>query len=206
MSADKSHPPQDSHPPAGVPTGGGGKGLIGLGALLLLIGGGLVFWKTRQPNEPELVTLAPTAPRDEAKETPALIDPPPPPPPEEEVAAPKAEESAPKAGGPKAPSGCSGSCNGKETPALLSALSAKAGQARTCYNRALRVNSALEGRIRMSVRVGPSGNVCSASVAEDSLHDSGVASCVAQMFRSSSYPAPEGGCVDVGIPINFVAK
>lgn len=203
----KSGPPKDSQPAAGVPSGGGGKGLIGLGAALLLLGGGLVFWKTQQKGEtPEEITkTTPITPQAEPS-APALAEPPPPPPPEEEVAPEKTDVSAPKTGGAKVPSGCSGSCAGTETAALLSALSAKAGQARTCYNRALRVNSSLEGKIRMSVRVGPTGNACSATVAEDSLHDPGVSSCVAQMFRSSSYPSPKGGCVDVSIPINFVAK
>lgn len=203
---EQRQPSKDSHRPAGVPTSGGGKGLIGLGALLLLVGGGLVLWKVqnqKEPEEPER-TIAPAAQEEPKAE--ALAVPPPPPPPEEEEPPLKTEVAPPKTGTAKTPTGCASPCNGAETAALLSALSAKAGQARTCYNRALRVNAGLEGKIRMAVRVSPSGGVCSASVAEDSLHDAGVSSCVAQMFRNASFPAPQSGCVDVNIPINFVAQ
>ncbi len=202
----QSQPSKDSQRPAGVPTGGGGKGLIGLGVLLLLVGGGLAFWKIQNPKGPEQPERTVSPVQEEEPKTEALAVPPPPPPPEEEEPPLKTEVATPKTGTAKTPTGCASPCKGTETAALLSALSAKAGQARTCYNRALRVNAGLEGKIRMAVRVSPSGGVCSASVAEDSLHDAGVSSCVAQMFRSASFPAPQSGCVDVNIPINFVSQ
>jgi hypothetical protein len=199
-------PSQDSQRPAGVPTGGGGKGLIVLGVLLLLVGGGLAFWKVQNQKEPEVPERTVVPAQEEEPKTEALAVPPPPPPPEEEESPLKTEVAPPKPGTAKVATGCSSPCGGTETAALLSALSAKAGQARTCYNRALRVNAGLEGKIRMAVRVSPSGGVCSATVAEDSLHDAGVSSCVTQMFKSASFPAPQSGCVDVNIPINFVSQ
>ena len=64
---------------------------------------------------------------------------------------------------------CDDPCNGRETPELLSALGAKAGQARSCYEKALSNNSALAGRLEIGVRVSRTGAVCSASVGKDGL-------------------------------------
>jgi hypothetical protein len=48
--------------------------------------------------------------------------------------------------------------------------------------------------------------VCSAGIASNSVGDPGVASCVLGMFRSGSFPAPQGGCVDAQVPMNFIPK
>ena len=64
----------------------------------------------------------------------------------------------------------------------------------------------LQGKIVVSIRVGPSGQVCSANIASNSVGDPGVASCVLGMFRSGTFPAPEGGCVDAQVPMNFIPK
>jgi outer membrane biosynthesis protein TonB len=102
---------------------------------------------------------------------------------------------------------CSGPCQGTDTPALSSALRGAAGSARGCYERALRTNSMLQGRLKIAVRVGPSGNVCSASVVEDSLRSAEVSSCVLGLFRGRPFPPPAGGsCVDVTIPVSFTPQ
>jgi hypothetical protein len=89
---------------------------------------------------------------------------------------------------------------------LRSALAAKAGQARGCYERALRQNTMLQGRLVVNVRVGPQGQVCSAGIGQNALGDPGVASCVLQMFRAGTFPPAQGGCVDTAVPMNFVPK
>jgi hypothetical protein len=33
-----------------------------------------------------------------------------------------------------------------------------------------------------------------------------VANCAANVFRNATYPAPRGGCVDVNVPLSFVAQ
>jgi hypothetical protein len=58
----------------------------------------------------------------------------------------------------------------------------------------------------VSVQVGPSGSVCNASLAADSVHSSEIASCVLNRFRGQSFPPPSGGCVTVNIPISFTIK
>ena len=105
-------------------------------------------------------------------------------------------------GGPCAVNKCTGTTNS----AITQALSARAGSARPCYERALRVNSGLQGKLTVNVRVDPQGNVCSASVIEDAIHSVEVSNCVMGMFRSAKFPPPTGGCVDARIPLSFVPR
>lgn len=191
----------------GIPSKKGSGGLIALGLLMLAGAGGLIYWGTQRGSQTEVEEVRKVAPAP-APTVEQLAEAPPPPPPDEELEEkeeqPKTEAtSAKKATGP---SGCAGTCKGTATEALKSALRARAGQARTCYNRALRVNSMLEGKLSVAVRVSSSGNACSASVTSDSLGDPSVSSCVVEKFRSGKYPTPQGGCVDTAIPLNFVKK
>jgi hypothetical protein len=70
----------------------------------------------------------------------------------------------------------------------------------------LRVNSALQGKLTVNVRVDPQGNVCSTSVVEDAIHSNEVSNCVMGMFRSAKFPPPTGGCVDAKVPLSFVPR
>lgn len=170
---------------------------------MLLLMGGLIFWKMKggddapaAPNPPPVVSAAPAAP--------LLEEPPPPPPPPAEETAVAPTEDAPKSTKkPTGGGGCDGECKGTATAALTSALRGKAGQARGCYERALRQNATLEGRLVLNVRVGPRGQVCSATVGSSDLADPTVAQCVQQMFRAASLPAPTGGCVNTAVPMYF---
>ena len=183
----------------------GGSGVLIIGLLLLIGAGGLVFFKMNTDEEPtveEVRTIknAPEAP-------PQLAEAPPPPPPvEEPEPEPEVAVAQPGTAPPKGPSGCSAPCNGEMSPAIEATLRARAGQARTCYNRALRVNSMLEGKMSVAVRISSGGGVCSASVQSDTLGDPATAACVAEKFRAGGYPAPTGGCVDTAVPLNFVKK
>ena len=172
---------------------------------MLLIAGGLLYWKlggTSAESE-----AAPPA-RSEAKPKRVFDAPPPPPPP----AAAATEEPPP--GDPKqskttaasGPSGCSDPCVGEASATLRSALSGKAGLARGCYERALRQNPMLQGRVTVQVRVSPAGRACSVGMVENSLNDPAVTGCITRNFSNNLYPPPQGGCVDVKVPMNFMAK
>ncbi len=180
------------------PVKGGSAGFIVAALLMLLLIGGLIFWKMRGNEEKPVVTPPPPDSKPMVFEQPP--PPPPPPVPEEPDAG---KKKVARVGTPSG--GCSGSCTG-DSALTRSGLSGKAGQARGCYERALRNNNTLAGHLTIAVRVGPQGQVCSASVASNSLGDPGVASCVVQMFRSSSFPPPQGGCMDAQVPMNFVPK
>jgi hypothetical protein len=213
--------PSPSLPPK-IPTRSLTPVVLGFAGVVLIVGGGL--WLSLRSSgkapapEPEKPAAAvqPAAPPPAA---PAVAAEPPPPPPEEEEVAPsrskkrtgKAAQIVPAGveSGPKGPSAkrdptCADPCRGRETPELVSALGGKAGQARSCYERALSNNSSLSGRIEVAVRVSPSGVACSVSSPKNTLGDAAVTSCVLSRFKSGTYPKPTGGCVNVSIPINFM--
>ncbi len=189
------------------PTKKSSAGLIVLGVLLLLAAGSGVFWKISQGNSASVVEETIKLPTPAAT-TAALNEAPPPPPSDEELAAlEKKDEPATATGSkPSGPAGCSSKCGGTAGADLKTALAARGGQARGCYQRALRVNSALEGKMSVALKLSPTGAVCGASISGDTLGDAGVTSCVLQNFRSGKYPAPQGGCVDASVPLNFVSK
>jgi hypothetical protein len=190
--------PETSLPPTPPKQGGGA--FIGAVILMLLAMGGLLYWKfggkEAPPPPPSAINTASAAPH--------FDDAPPPPPPAEPDAgkkdAPKKRAIVSSGGG-----GC-GVCSGDVSPQLKSSLSGAAGSVRGCYERALRQNQMLQGKLVVSVKIGSHGQPCSASLASDTLGDGSVASCVLQKFRSGTFPAPIGGCVDVKVPISFMPK
>jgi len=185
-----------SRPP---PTSGGGIYVV-VAVVLVMAIIGLVYWKlkgdapaTATVPSPVVTTAAP------------LAEPPPPPPPIEEPTA--TVDAGPTRVATTNYGPCQvAKCGGAINTALSSAVSARAGSARPCYERALRVNATLQGKLTVSVRVDPQGNVCSASITQDAVHSPEVSNCVTGMFRSAKFPPPTGGCMDVNIPLNFTPR
>ncbi len=201
--------PVSSQPPPStkVPEKSGG-GLYLLGALLL-VGAALAlfYWKqSGATSTPQSATVV-SAPPPRKEEPVTLYAPPPPPKLDEEDAGVDAGAPAQKSGGsgPVGPGPCGAACVGQATGPLQSALRSRAQSAQGCYNRALRT-SEVSGSMTVSVQVGPSGQVCNASLANDTVHSNEVSSCVLGRFRGQSFPPPSGGCVTVNIPIAFTIK
>jgi hypothetical protein len=185
------------------PKSGGSGPIIIAAVLMLLLIGGLIVWKVTGTTEPAK-TDAPVAATTTA--APVLDEPPPPPPPppvEEDAGKPEEKKKVAATGGPNP---CSKECTGTATAALTSALSGRAGQSRSCYEKALSSNATLEGTLTIGVKVGPGGQVCSARVVADGLHDPGVSNCVVNRFAGSTFPAPQGGCAEVNVPLRFMPK
>lgn len=195
----ESLPPKSSLPPK-PPTSSSGVGYIVAAIVLIAAIVALILFKLKGSSgePPALVATAPLP------TTPALAEPPPPPPP------PPVEEHVPEAGVTPVATGtynpCGNKCGGSATNALSTAMSVRAGAARPCYERALRLNSALSGKLMVNVRVDPNGNVCGASVSQDGIHSPEVTNCVLGMFRSAKFPAPSGGCLEVNVPLSFVPR
>jgi hypothetical protein len=179
----------------------GGGAFIGAVILMLLAMGGLLYWKFRGKDTPTtpVVTAPPSA-------TGPKFDEAPPPPPDIAPDAGKKDAPVKKRLVASGPSSCSATCKGDAPAALRGALAGAAGSVRGCYERALRQNQMLQGKLVVAVKIGAQGNSCGASLASDTLGDGAVASCVLQKFRGGMFPAPIGGCVDVQVPINFTPK
>ena len=185
------------------PKSGGSGPIIIAAVLMLFLIGGLIVWKvigsSDAPKPPTPVATNSVQPT--VDEPPP---PPPPPPPEEDAG--KPDEKVPGKKVVSGPNPCSKECAGTATAALQSALSGRAGQSRSCYEKALSSNATLEGTLTIGVKVGPGGQVCGARVVADGLHDPGVANCVVNRFASSTFPAPQGGCAEVNVPLRFMPK
>jgi hypothetical protein len=187
-----------------IPKSGGNGPFILAAVVMLLLMGGLIFWKMKSGAEaPKAQETVPSA----TQNVPTLDDAPPPPPPiASDSAAPDTTKPTAKKLVSSGGGGPCGPCNGDATPAIVSALHAKGAQARSCYEHALRQNSMLAGHMSIQLTINQSGQVCSSSVASNELGDPSVANCVLSMMRGGSFPAPPKGCVVVAVPLNFTPK
>lgn len=176
---------------------------IVLAAAMLAATGSLIVWKVTRSTTTDTTEPLPSVV--EAERPLANAPPPPPPPPlaEEVAALPSAQ---PSSNGllRSAKSPCSGECKGEVTGALRSALAGRGGAGRRCYEKSLAQNATLSGKMTMHVKVSPQGSVCAANIINDTLQDPGLANCILGVFRASTLPAPQGGCVEVDVPLNFV--
>lgn len=99
------------------------------------------------------------------------------------------------------------SCSGSIPAAAAGARFAQNRvQFRNCYERRLKVNHQLEGRVNVSMRVGRSGEVTAVSLG-GSMRDGEVLSCVRRIANNIRFPAPTGGsCAVVAAPLNFTPR
>lgn len=97
-------------------------------------------------------------------------------------------------------------CSGSTTSELETQVALRAKQAHHCYENALSQDADLKGHVVLNVKIGANGSVCSANVKENDMGTDAVANCVANLFRSTrSLPPPKGSCVELNVPLNFVA-
>jgi len=85
-------------------------------------------------------------------------------------------------------------------------MNARFGQVKTCYERRLKMNPLLEGKLDLNIGISTKGKVTSITVNGDTLRDSELASCVKRTIRGWTFPKPEGGRVIVAKTFNFKKK
>lgn len=66
-----------------------------------------------------------------------------------------------------------------------------------CYEQQLNARPDLQGRVTTRFVISPTGSVQSAMVADSSLRNAAVESCIVQAVRRWTFPAPDGGGVVV---------
>lgn len=199
---------EDSLPPPPPGNGGGSKILI---ALLLLVGGGLgVYFATRGSDEaaaPSVATPAPvekvernTSLADNTLEIPDVL-------PEPEPA--KTDEpqpTTPKKTATKSP-GDAWDCAGDVAPKdITKVLNEHQSAIRSCYERQLRNDNALQGSIKLQVRIGADGSVAGTRIS-GTLNDKEVRECIQSIAKRWSFPSPTGAsCAVFDAPYNFMPK
>ncbi len=74
------------------------------------------------------------------------------------------------------------------------------GAIQSCYERALKVNSQVQGKVVIRFTIGPAGTVTDISVAENSTGDSQIGACIAEKVRAWPFPPPDEGSVTFVYP------
>jgi len=99
------------------------------------------------------------------------------------------------------------SCSGSIPPAAAASRFAQNQlQFRNCYERRLKVNHQLEGRVSVNMRVNRTGEVDAVQLS-GTMRDAEVLSCVRRIANNIRFPAPTGGsCAVVAAPLNFTPR
>jgi TonB family protein len=87
----------------------------------------------------------------------------------------------------------------REVKARMSAIKA-------CYERALKRNPNLSGKVVIRWTITAAGTVSGVEVDQDSLGDSEVTNCIKALVARWRFPAPSGGSVEVSFPFVFQAS
>lgn len=122
--------------------------------------------------------------------------------------------AAPATHGPEPPaalsasveSGCLTDCQGATTPALVTALQARARDAQRCYDAALKRDPATAGRIVIGLQITGDGAVCATRIVDRQIGDAELGECIREIFLGLKLPHPDGGCIDVALPLRFVSQ
>lgn len=77
---------------------------------------------------------------------------------------------------------------------------------RACYQRGLNENPDAQGSIRLSIRVGPGGEVQGVSASSSGNLPASVLSCVQARASAAQFSPPEGGSAVVNVPVTFVKQ
>jgi hypothetical protein len=76
---------------------------------------------------------------------------------------------------------------------------------RNCFNRELASNPDAQGTIRLTIKVGPGGEVQNVTAAPSGSLGSAV-ECVKARARSAQFEPPEGGSAVIVVPVTFVKQ
>lgn len=85
-------------------------------------------------------------------------------------------------------------------------MNARFVQVKACYERSLKKNSFLEGKVDLNIDVSPTGKVTRVTVNKDTVGDADMLACVKRTIRGWPFPKPEGGRVIIGKTFNFKKK
>jgi hypothetical protein len=77
---------------------------------------------------------------------------------------------------------------------------------RNCYQRGLAENPDAAGSIRLTIRVGPGGEVAGVSPAPSGSLPASVISCVVARAQAAQFDPPEGGSAVIAVPVTFVKQ
>jgi hypothetical protein len=77
---------------------------------------------------------------------------------------------------------------------------------RNCYQQGLNTDPSMSGKVLISAKVAPNGEVQSADVAQNTGLSPTVAQCIAKVVKRAQFSAPGGGGSTLQIPVTFVQQ
>src|SRR5262245_19650912 len=97
--------------------------------------------------------------------------------------------------------------DGDLDPAMVAKeVRSRLGAIKACYERALKRNPNLSGKVVIHWTITQAGTVSGVDVEQDTLGDAEVASCIKSLIARWRFAAPAGGSVDVSFPFVFQAS
>jgi outer membrane biosynthesis protein TonB len=97
--------------------------------------------------------------------------------------------------------------DGELDPAMVAKeVRTRLGAIKACYERALKRNPNLSGKVVIHWTITQAGTVSGVDVEQDTLGDAEVASCIKSLIARWRFPAPAGGSVEVSFPFVFQAS
>ena len=97
--------------------------------------------------------------------------------------------------------------DGELDPGIVSKeVRSRLGAIKACYERALKRNPSLSGKVVVHWTITAAGTVSGIDVESDTLGDNEVASCIKSLVARWRFPAPAGGSVEVSFPFVFQAS
>jgi TonB family protein len=77
---------------------------------------------------------------------------------------------------------------------------------RACYNQGLQSDPGMSGRVLVSAKISPNGEVASADAAQNSGLSAGVVQCILRKVRNAQFDAPGPNGSTLQIPVTFVQQ
>ncbi|HET9958372.1 MAG TPA: AgmX/PglI C-terminal domain-containing protein [Polyangiaceae bacterium] len=77
---------------------------------------------------------------------------------------------------------------------------------RACYQRGLNENPDASGSIRLTIQVGPGGEVSNVTAVPSGSLPPSVVSCVQARARAAQFDRPEGGAATIQVPVQFLKQ
>ncbi len=183
----------------------GGAAKYAVLGLLLLGGSAALLYFALGSEEPAPPPPKPAAKPEPSSPPPSLAEPTFVVPEEEDAgvdAAPPAPEPTPKPRARRPRGVCRGEIPAREAARVVRKYER---QVQSCYERRLKVNNVLQGRMVLRLRVGRNGAVEGVQVG-GSMRDRAVAACVRKRAKGWQFPKPKGGCALVEAPFNLRPK
>jgi TonB family protein len=84
--------------------------------------------------------------------------------------------------------------------AVSRVLRRRSGAVKRCYEKALKRNEGVNGKLVVKFQIGSAGRITRIKVVKNGTGDSGVASCITSAMKGWRFPIPEGGPVTFSFP------